>query len=105
MWASVQFQWKTTLSIVVGTFPGVTEGHVALETDVGRGERRRHADPEVYRDRDRVKEGDQMKQHVCWQNAWLLNPELLGAITNPPSLSPLAVGYQICPSRISNLDQ
>lgn len=87
MWASVQFQWKTTLSIAVGTFPGVTEGHVALETNVDRGERRRHADPEVYR--DRVKEEDRMKQHLCWQNAWLLNPELLGAITDPPSLSPL----------------
>lgn len=86
MWASVQFQWKTTLSIVTGTCPGVTEGHVGLETGVGRG-KRRHANPEVYRDRD--KEGDKMKQHVCWQNAWLLNPELLGAITDPSSLSPL----------------
>lgn len=38
---------------------------------------------------DRVKEGDQMKQHTCWQNAGLLNAELLGTITNPPSLSPL----------------
>lgn len=48
VWDSVQFQCKTTLSIAMGTFPGLTERDVDVETDVGRGKRTRHADPEVY---------------------------------------------------------